>query len=103
MLLTGRVNFGLIQLCLRMVPSYLRDSGLLNYHTRTLNRTRPAQTPIQLRRSKVVRVLASVSCHLHRFINFYIQANDKRECDNFIYTSHVYPVLQVASNRHDEK
>jgi hypothetical protein len=25
MLLTGRVNFGLIQLCLRMVPSYLRD------------------------------------------------------------------------------
>jgi hypothetical protein len=27
MLLTGRVNFGLIQLCLRMVPSYLRDSA----------------------------------------------------------------------------
>jgi hypothetical protein len=26
MLLTGRVNFGLIQLCLRMVPSYLRDT-----------------------------------------------------------------------------
>jgi hypothetical protein len=28
MLLTGRVNFGLIQLCLRMVPSYLRDTGI---------------------------------------------------------------------------
>jgi hypothetical protein len=27
MLLTGRVNFGLIQLCLRMIPSYLRDNG----------------------------------------------------------------------------
>jgi hypothetical protein len=29
MLLTGRVNFGLIQLCLRMVPSYLRDNALV--------------------------------------------------------------------------
>jgi hypothetical protein len=37
MLLTGRVNFGLIQLCLRMVPSYLHDSATLYFKVYSLS------------------------------------------------------------------
>jgi hypothetical protein len=63
MLLTGRVNFGLIQLCLRMVPSYLRDNVCMRCDISPSSKanisTRDAPTFVD----KYMHVMEAISAH----------------------------------------